>query len=200
MSRSRGLQLIFGGRSNSPSSEINRAQGQRAEDSDQPLSLRRLYHQHGGTVYGRCLYLLKEPARAEDAMQDVFAKALTHATQFRSEASPVHWLMKIATNHCLNLLRSERAAWQQVFRAEEWSRARQAEDAGGPRLFENREAVRRLLERVDPETQAIAIHYHVDEMTLEEIAALLGRSVPTVRKRLDAFSRAGLAEGSGAGA
>ncbi|MEO5766718.1 MAG: sigma-70 family RNA polymerase sigma factor [Polyangia bacterium] len=148
-------------------------------------------------VYGRCLYLLKEPARAEDAMQDVFAKALTHVTQFRSEASPVHWLMKIATNHCLNLLRSERAAWHQAFRAEEWFRARQAEDAGGPRLFENREAVRRLLGRVDPETQAVAIHYHVDEMTLEEIAALLGRSVPTVRKRLHAFSRAGLAEVTG---
>jgi len=28
------------------------------------------------------------------------------------------------------------------------------------------------------------IHYYVDEMTLEEVAAAIGRSIPTVRKRL----------------
>ena len=28
-------------------------------------------------------------------------------------------------------------------------------------------------------------------MTLEEVAALLGRSVPTIRKRLEAFARRG---------
>jgi RNA polymerase sigma-70 factor (ECF subfamily) len=32
------------------------------------------------------------------------------------------------------------------------------------------------------------IHYHVDEMTLEEVAALIGRSIPTVRKRLEDFA------------
>jgi RNA polymerase sigma-70 factor (ECF subfamily) len=41
---------------------------------------------------------------------------------------------------------------------------------------------------VDTETQAAAIHYHLDDMTLDEVAALLGRSVPTVRKRLQAFA------------
>ena len=35
----------------------------------------------------------------------------------------------------------------------------------------------------------MAVHYHVDEMTLDEVAALLGRSVPTVRKRLEDFAR-----------
>ena len=51
-----------------------------------------------------------------------------------------------------------------------------------------RDLVAKMLARVDHETQAMAIHYHVDEMTLEEVAALLGRSVPTVRKRLQEFA------------
>jgi RNA polymerase sigma-70 factor (ECF subfamily) len=51
-----------------------------------------------------------------------------------------------------------------------------------------RDLVAKMLARVDPETQAMAIHYHVDEMTLEEVAELLGRSVPTVRKRLQEFA------------
>ena len=53
-----------------------------------------------------------------------------------------------------------------------------------------RDQVRKLLSNFDLETQAAAVHYHVDEMTLEEVATLLGRSVPTVRKRMLAFAAA----------
>ena len=119
-------------------------------------------------------------------MQDVFAKALQHYAGFRAEASPLTWLMKIATHHCLNLMRAERAPWHQRFRRQEQARS---EAHGGPQLFEDREAVRQLLARCDLETQAAAIHYYVDEMTLDEIAAVLGRSVPTIRKRLESFAR-----------
>jgi RNA polymerase sigma-70 factor (ECF subfamily) len=156
--------------------------------------LRELYGKYGGGVYGRCYFLLKDRAKAEDAMQDVFAKALVNMAGFRAEASPSTWLIKIATNHCLNLLRSDRAAWHQTFADEELARAERARSEGpasGPRLFEDREAVRKLLEKVDIETQAAAIHYYVDEMTLEEVAAALGRSVPTIRKRLETFAARG---------
>lgn len=145
-------------------------------------------------MYGRCVYLLKDTAKAEDAMQDVFAKAFVNMSGFRAEASPLTWLTKIATNHCLNLIRSDRAAWHKTFETEELARvarARHDGPASGPRLFEDREAVRQLLQKVDIETQAAAIHYYVDEMTLEEVAATLGRSVPTVRKRLETFAAQG---------
>ena len=116
-------------------------------------------------------------------MQDVFAKALQHYAGFRAEASPLTWLMKIATHHCLNLLRSQRAGWRSRYERE----ARAAKDER-PQVFEMRDLVGKMLALVDPETQAAAIHYHVDEMTLDEVAALLGRAVPTVRKRLQEFA------------
>src|SRR5450432_991405 len=174
------------------------------------VELRELYSRYGASVYGRCRYLLKDAARAEDAMQDVFAKVLTNVEGFRAEASPLTWLTKIATNHCLNLLRAERAPWRKAFEEQELAGAERAHhgiDGGGsgggggaggdghgrgwsagPKGYEDRELVRQLLAGVDLETQAAAIHYHVDEMTLEEVAAALGRSVPTVRKRLAEFA------------
>ena len=156
--------------------------------------LRELYQKYGGSVYGRCVYLLRDRSKAEDAMQDVFAKALQHSEGFRAEASPLTWLMKITTHHCLNTLRSERAGWRQRFVRHEQQREEatvEGPGGGGPQLFELRDEVRKLLARCDLETQAVAIHYHVDEMTLEEVAALLGRSVPTIRKRLQEFARLG---------
>ena len=118
-------------------------------------------------------------------MQDVFAKALTHWNDFRAEASPLTWLTRIATHHCLNVIRAERAPWHKRFETE--TRAR-GEGHGGPQLFEDREAARKLLAKLDVETQQAAIHYFVDEMTLDEVAAAIGRSIPTVRKRLAAIT------------
>lgn len=149
--------------------------------------LRLLYEMYGGAVYGRCVYVLRDRSLAEDAMQDVFARVLESYAAFRQEASPMTWLMRIATNHCLNVLRSQKAPWLQRFRREESAKQ---EGAGGPQVLEARDLVRRLLARFDPETQSAAIHYYVDEMTLEEVADAIGRSVPTVRKRLEHFATA----------
>ena len=159
--------------------------GEQPAAPDSRSELRELYQRYGASVFGRCAYLLKDRSQAEDAMQDVFAKALQHFASFRAEASPLTWLMKIATHHCLNLLRSERAGWRGRFERE--ARAR-ADSDERPQVFEMRDLVCKMLALVDSETQAAAIHYHVDEMTLDEVAALLGRSVPTVRKRLQEFA------------
>ena len=152
---------------------------------DRRAFLRELYSTHGGSVYGRCRYLLKDATKAEDAMPEVFARALTHAGEFRAEVSPLAWVMKIATHHCLNQLRAEQAPWRRWF---ERDQAARPEGSGGEQMMETRELVRSLLSRVDVETQAAVVHYWVDGMTLEEVAAVLERSVPTVRKRLERFA------------
>lgn len=155
------------------------------QPADRRAALRELYARYGGSVFGRCQYLLHDRTKAEDAMQDVFAKALTHWGDFRSESSPLTWLIRIATHHCLNVIRAERAPWHLRFAREERARG---EGHGGPQLFEDRDAVRKLLARLDLESQQAAVHYFVDEMTLDEVAAAIGRSVPTVRKRLEAVA------------
>jgi len=152
---------------------------------DRRALLRELYTAYGGSVYGRCRYLLKDTSKAEDAMQEVFARALTHSETLHAGSSPLAWLMKIATHHCLNQLRAERAPWRRWFERDELARP---EGDDGARKLETRELVRSLLSRVDVETQAAVVHYWVDGMTLEEVAAMLGRSVPTVRKRLEQFA------------
>lgn len=170
----RGLQVLRGGKSEEP-------------QQDGRLTLEEMYHRYGGSVYGRCLYLLKDKTRAEDAMQDVFARALVHKDGFRAEASPLTWLMKITTHHCLNLLRGDRAIWKRIFQRDEEARG---EAHGGVHVLEARDSIRKALDKFDVETQAAVVHYHVDGMTLEEVAEAIGRSVPTVRKRLEVFAAA----------
>ncbi|MBI4816194.1 MAG: sigma-70 family RNA polymerase sigma factor [Deltaproteobacteria bacterium] len=149
--------------------------------------LEQAYRLHGGAVFARCRYLLRSEDAAKDATQEVFVRAVTHWDSFRGDASPSTWLLRIATNHCLHLLESQRAGWRERFRRfSEHADEVKAHDAAPS---DTREDVRRVLSRFDAETQAIAIHYFVDEMTQAEIGALLGRSLPTVRKRLENFTR-----------
>ncbi len=150
-----------------------------------------LYRRHAPAVYGRCRFLLKDTEAAQDAVQDVFARALRALPEFRSVASPTTWLLQIATNHCLNHLRAARAAWrEEVRRAAELGVAQGVDP-------DRRELVRALLGAAPEESQEVAVLYYVDELTQAEIAEATGRSLPTVRKRLREFlaaARAALAE------
>jgi RNA polymerase sigma factor (sigma-70 family) len=152
---------------------------------DERAALHDLYQRYGSQILARCVYLLRDRHEAEDAMQDVYAKALNHLSEFRAEASPLTWLLRIATHHCLNVIRGNQALWH-----EEVQRIAQVRPVGegGVHHLEGRELVRTLLAGFDQETQMVAVHYYVDEMTLEEVANAIGRSVPTVRKRLAAFA------------
>lgn len=152
-------------------------------------ALRQLYERHAGQVYGRCRFLLKNEDDARDAVQDVFLKAMDHGDGFRSEAQPSTWLIRIATNHCLNVIRAQRNKTRQAV-------AEGRVEIAGPQALwsadraERRQLVRQLIERAEPEAAQVAVHYFVDEMTQEEIGVAIGRSLPTVRKRLREFLEA----------
>src|SRR5262249_46657258 len=134
-----------------------------------------LYERHAAAVYGRCRYLLADDEAARDALQDVFAKALRALPEFRAAASPSTWLLRIATHHCLNLRRSQRAQWREQLA--QLGKDRKAEQEP----LDRRELVRALLAAAPEEAQEMAVLYFVDELTQAEIGEATGRSLPTVR-------------------
>jgi RNA polymerase sigma-70 factor (ECF subfamily) len=140
-----------------------------------------LYRRHAAGVLARCRYLLRDEEGARDATQEVFVRALRALPELRSVASPTAYLMTAATHHCLNVLRTSRAAWR-----EELARLALERRAAGI-LPESRELVRALLGAAPQEAQEVAVLYFVDELTQAEIAEATGRSLPTVRKRLREF-------------
>lgn len=142
--------------------------------------LAELYTKYGSRVYARCQYLLRDKEEARDAMHDVFIKVQKNLAQFRGEASPITWMTRIATNHCLNIIRAKRAAWHDKYKKEVENAPLHEQSS----LKENQQLLRLALANVDPELQELAVYYFVDEMTQQEICALAGISAPTLRKRL----------------
>jgi RNA polymerase sigma-70 factor, ECF subfamily len=171
----------------------SQVQGQTHSDRSRDRELlTELYTKHGSRVYARCLYLLRDKEEARDAMQEVFIKAQKNLAEFRGEASPVTWMTKIATNHCLNVIRARRAAWHDRYKREV-ENAEKTEQKGVT-LKENRELMALVLAKVDTELAEIATYYFVDEMTQAEVCALVNLSAPTLRKRLREFIELARAE------
>ncbi len=159
---------------------------------DQEL-LTGLYRTHGGRVYARCFYLLRNKEEAQDALHEVFIKVHKNLAGFRNEASPLTWMTRIATNHCLNVLRAKRAPWHEKYKQEvDVGVAASVAGGGGAgfSLLENRELLRLCLAKVattDGSLAELATYAFVDDMKQADICVLVGMSAPTLRKRLREF-------------
>ena len=118
-----------------------------------------VYRTYGPSLYRFCLIQMKNPADAEDILQEVFCKRLYRAPVFASPDHERRWLFRVALNQC-------RDAWKRSSRSELPLEAASA-------------AV------TPPESQRTVLHLHYYEgYTLREIARLLGVTVPTVKMRL----------------
>ena len=162
-------------------------QGQEDPGLTLPIDIEDYYRRHGPMVLRRCRSLLRDEPQAVDAMHDVFVQLLTHRDRLQDSAA-ASLLWTIATNLCLNKIRSRRRRPEDP-RSELLAQIAAADDA------EARGAARSLLGRlfagVPASTGTIAVLHLLDGMTLEEVAETVGMAVSGVRKRLRVL-RAGI--------
>jgi RNA polymerase sigma-70 factor, ECF subfamily len=138
-------------------------------------------------VYARCRQILVEPAAAEDATQETFLRAKRHIDRRGEPDSVVGWLYTIATNYCLNERRNGHHRPQLVDPGE---RALDGAMVGGQaEMLANRDLAARVIALCHPKVRATAWLVHVDGMTQDEAARLLGISRRTVVQRLSQLNR-----------
>lgn len=131
----------------------------------------------------RARALLNDEQAARDATHDVFVKVLAALDDFRQESSPVTWLYRATTNHCLNVLRSESRQGRVI-------PLLRADPHKTPVSLDARLSLTAVLSRVAPELREIAVYYYLDQMSHEEIARLTGLSRRTIGNRLVEFHAA----------
>jgi RNA polymerase sigma-70 factor, ECF subfamily len=142
--------------------------------------LERLYLRYSRSVYRRARTLLSDDDAARDATQEVFMRVIRANGKLSAESTPTAWLHVVTTNFCLNQLRDRRR--QNALLTSNYVAGTEVTSSG-----ESRAIVLQILDRVPKELQDIAVYFFLDELTYDEIAALLGISRRTVSNRLAAF-------------
>ena len=162
------------------------------------------FAEHRPALLRHCYRMMGSFEEAEDVVQDVLLRAWRSRETYAGDAPLAHWLMRIATNACLNALTRGRArALPQLDRAagalgtpmEELEAATWVTPAPDARLFpdparaaEAREQVAlafiALLQRLPPKQRAALLLKDVVGWSAEEIAAALDLTVSSVNSAL----------------
>jgi RNA polymerase sigma-70 factor (ECF subfamily) len=151
--------------------------------NDPTIDVGELYRRYAPMVLRR-VHRFYRGHEAEEVVHEVFLRVLEKVDGFRADASPVTWLYRITTNWCLNRLRNEgrrgELLEQEAGVLEQWQ-------APAPHS-EARAFLGQLWRHVDEESALVGIYYHLDGMTHDEIARVMGCSPRTVGYRLNRLS------------
>lgn len=154
----------------------------------------RLVELNEAPLYTLALRMLQRPEDAQEVVQETFLSALEHLADFRGEAAFRTWLVRIATNHALKMLRRRK-----VHRTVPLD---QGDDEHQPlphpdfiaqwrddpaKLIEQREIQHLLNEAIaalDEKYRMIFLLRDVEGLSTEETASILGITVANAKVRL----------------
>lgn len=148
-------------------------------------SLEQLYVSHGPAVLRRARQLLGNEAEAQEVLHDVFTSLIQNPDQFSGLSSPMTFLYRMTTNAALGRLRRQRTR-ERLLVAEQ--RGRTDPTSPSPEAWVE---LRAWLVSLPDELARVAVYYHMDEMTQEELATVLGCSRQWVGKLLKQLAARG---------
>jgi RNA polymerase sigma-70 factor, ECF subfamily len=148
----------------------------------------RLVDLHKRAVYGLCFRLLREAEEARDAAQETFVRAYAALERYDPRQPFVPWILRIARNHCLDLVR------RRVPHVRRVELDADPDGSGGLDLadpaalaadvvLEHRETAATLAKAVEglpPNYREVVHLFHVEHLSYKEIAATLDVPIGTV--------------------
>ena len=155
----------------------------RIRDGDME-AFRCLVEAHQARVVGTISKMLGSDAEAEDLAQQVFIRIWKSAPRYRPTAKFTTWLFRITRNLVFNELRRKRHF---VDQADEMPEPAERRDQEPDKVLMEGELQSAIQDAIDqlPESQRLAIILRRYEgMAYEEIAAVMGTTVPAVKSIL----------------
>ncbi len=167
----------------------------RARDGDY-AAFEALVSRYEGKVYALAWRIAREEHDAEEVVQETFLSVVEHLSTFREDASFRTWLLRIATNAALKLLRKKRGLPMVSL---EGSGTQEDDEPlphpefvapwqESPADLAGRHEIRALLDEamtaLDEKHRVVFLLRDVEELSTEETAEVLGISVANVKIRL----------------
>jgi len=167
------------------------------DDDDRRLTFEQVHKKYQAKIFNLILRLVNDRDDAEDLTVETFLNAYRAWGRFRGDARVSTWLHQIALNNCKNRFKqNDRRKEREPISLDD-----RVETEGGDSL--SREVadwrnvpervlleselslqMRRAIDALPPEYREVLVLCEMEDMSYEEIARVLGLSVPAVKTRL----------------
>lgn len=138
-------------------------------------ALSELYHHTASGVYAFALSLLKNSHDAEDVLHDCFVSLWSNAGNYRSQGKPMAWILTIARNLCLKVLRDQARTTQ--LDTEDW---RDHIALHSEMTADDKVVLEQCMARLSDDERQIVVLHAVSGFKHREIADLMDLALPTV--------------------
>ncbi|GJQ28954.1 MAG: RNA polymerase subunit sigma-24 [Phycisphaerae bacterium] len=164
-----------------------------------PAGWNTLITRYQDRLFAVCVRMVHNRDLAADLTQDAFVKLIQGLPSFDGRAKFSTWAIRVTMNVCLSRLRSEKlrrhASLEALSESDDGTRSSSGREAGfeqgreqstsdGVELHEDRARVLAALRELDPDQRSVIILSDCHGQSYEQIAAVLGVAVGTVKSRL----------------
>jgi RNA polymerase sigma-70 factor, ECF subfamily len=140
-----------------------------------------LYSDIAPKLFSVCLRILKDRGEAEDALQEVFVKIWQRAERFAATGThPVAWLVTIARNHSIDVLRARRP-FADVAEEDLQIADPSADPERDAVLTGEGKRIDRCMEELDSDRAAAVRSAYVEGRSYQELAERHGVPINTMR-------------------
>ena len=164
---------------------------QKALSGDQ-ASFTELLNRHKRLAYKLALGIVKDPAEADDLVQESFIKAFRSLSRYNSKYAFTTWLCKIVSNHCLDYLRrrkirafslDEPIADQDGYIKREipdWTLNPEWQFVRKQRMI----SIEQAIDSLPPRYKRVIVLRHKEDRSYEEISTMLRIPLGTVKAQI----------------
>ena len=160
---------------------------ERARQGDQN-AFAEIYQHFSSSLFNFIYRLMGDTEDASDILQDVFLKAYMNLPKTSGTLNLTAWLHRVASNACLNVLRHRRIVHRTPWDSTKYANITPASENDEPERHavseETRLQVKAVLNQMNERYRLCLILRDYQELSMEEIADLMGTSRATVKSLL----------------
>jgi RNA polymerase sigma-70 factor, ECF subfamily len=146
-------------------------------------AFRKLVEQHKSVLFGTAYLMTRDSGLAEDAVQGALVQMWKNLPRLRLRGSLKSWLVRILINEVKQQARKKRIPTVPL-EQDSYHVDCLAEAETEVMRHEERQILKQALECLPPEQREIVVLHYYSDLTVPEVAAIMGKHTGTIKSRL----------------
>jgi RNA polymerase sigma-70 factor (ECF subfamily) len=152
--------------------------------SQNPYYFDVLYNRYSAKIFGKCLTLLRDEFKAQDATQDIMMKILLNLNKFSGNSKFSTWVYSITYNFCIDSIRKSKK--DKSILMDDVSMLSDVEDEVSDKfLLEVKlERLKKILDMINVEDKSILLMKYMDGLSIKDIASIKEKSESAIKMKI----------------